>query len=270
MSESIAHPGPSAVLHTAAKFFRVMETAGAPFSAFTPPMQNVTKRSNLAEYLNLGCPKVNSAGTIDPKPSEHDLTRLILGDDFITPEEVARARGLAYTDEQLEALQTNLPPLEVVAWCRGNNYLLLPNPPQAISLLGVRDLNRTLFYSKEGGWYAEQAFAREETTGVATWLMIRKSIVPNSTSKKWKEQVPLLSDLEQVPNAAGFCWALTTYKEVRDVYLMSGIYARTSSVGSDGNRVYVGRFASDGLKVNHYWDDSRHDGLGVSSARKSE
>jgi hypothetical protein len=40
-------------------------------------------------------------------------------------------------------------------------------------------------------------------------------------------------------------------------------------VDSDGNRVNVGNFDSDGLNVNNNWDDNRNDNLGVSSVRKS-
>ena len=36
---------------------------------------------------------------------------------------------------------------------------------------------------------------------------------------------------------------------------------------SDGNRVNVGNFDSNGLNVNNYWDDNRNDNIGVSSAR---
>ena len=38
---------------------------------------------------------------------------------------------------------------------------------------------------------------------------------------------------------------------------------------SDGNRVNVGNFDSDGLNVNNNWDDNRNDNIGVASARKS-
>ena len=40
-------------------------------------------------------------------------------------------------------------------------------------------------------------------------------------------------------------------------------------VDSDGNRVNVGNFDSDGLNVNNNWDDNRNDNIGLSSARKS-
>lgn len=270
MPKSIAHPDPTAVLDTTAKFFRVMAGAGAPFEDFMAPLQNVTKRKNLVAYLKMGCPKVDGNGVIDTTPSHKDMARFILGEDFITPEEVAKARGLVYTDEQLEALENNLPSLELIAWYRANGYMLLPNPAEAMSLLQIRDLKRDIFYSKEGGWYADQAFVREEKTEVATWLAVRKNIVPDSTNKKWKEQLTLISGIEHVPNAAEACWALTTYKEVRGVNLMLAIYARTSSVVfSFGNRVVVGRFDSEGLSVYDRSDDGCDSYLGVSSARKS-
>lgn len=269
MSEHIAHPDPTAVLDTAAKFFRVMNKAGAPFEAFTPPMQSVAKRRNLAEYLNFGCPKVDGNGVINTTPSEHELACLILADDFITPEEVANARGLVYTNEQLEALEESFPTLEIIAWCRENGYMLLPNPPKAMSFLEIRDLKREFFYSKEIGWYDNQAFAREEKTKAATWLAIRKGIVPNSINKKWKKQLKLITDVERVLNVAELSWALTTYKEVRGIYLMrEAIYARTSNVCSDGRRLSVGNFDLNGLILVVYWEDDCHSDLGLFSARR--
>jgi hypothetical protein len=40
-------------------------------------------------------------------------------------------------------------------------------------------------------------------------------------------------------------------------------------VDSDGNRVNVGNFDSDGLNVNNNRDDNRNDNIGAASARKS-
>ena len=38
-------------------------------------------------------------------------------------------------------------------------------------------------------------------------------------------------------------------------------------VTSDGNRVNVGNFDSNGLNVNNYWDDNRNDNIGVAASR---
>ena len=35
---------------------------------------------------------------------------------------------------------------------------------------------------------------------------------------------------------------------------------------SDGNRVNVGNFDSDGFNVNNYWNDNRNDNLGLASS----
>ncbi len=264
---SIAHLDTSA-LDTAAKFHRAMQKVGADF---TGPMQSVTKRQNLAHYLALGCPKVDGNGVVDTTPTPESLARLLLGADFITPEEVAKARaGIVYTDEQLEGLEASFPSIEVIAWCYGNGYMLIPTPPTAMSLLGIRDLNSTLFCSKENRWFVEerQIFARDDKTQVATWFALRKGVVPNSADKKWNEQPTFLSEVERVPNAAELAWGLTTYKEVRGVYLMRLIRARTISVDADGNHVSIGDSGDDGFRVNCHGGDYDYRCVGVSSARK--
>ena len=38
---------------------------------------------------------------------------------------------------------------------------------------------------------------------------------------------------------------------------------------SDGNRVNVGNFDSDGLNVNNYWDSNRNDNLALASSQHS-
>jgi hypothetical protein len=52
------------------------------------------------------------------------------------------------------------------------------------------------------------------------------------------------------------------------VYLLKGVYVRTSSLGSDGLRVDVGSFDAGGLRVNDCWDNSSDYYVGVASARK--
>ena len=206
------------------------------------------------------------------KLPDYELARTILGKDFISPEEVAESRrGVVYTSSQLSWFGDNLPTREVLEWCRDNGYILVAGPPKALSLLEIRELNRDYFYSKESGWYAEvqQKFSRDDRV-LGQWVMLRKGPVPNSTSRIWDEQQPLLSGLEIVPNAAEVIWGITTYKAVRNVYLLGGVYVRTSSLDAYGYRVRVGDFDADGLVVI-YWDDGRRYGfIGLASARKTQ
>lgn len=207
----------------------------------------------------------------DDLSSGYELARKILGKDFISPEEIVEARKITYGDEALAHFAETFPLEEVLWWLRDNGFALVAGTPSSMSLLEIRNLNAQLFFSKEGGWYAEdkQEFSRNDKVN-AEWLMFRKTIVPNSTSKMWGEQQGLLSKVECVPNTPELAWGITTYKIVRHIYLLPDVYARTSSLDSDGRHVFMGYFDSDGLSVYYRWDDYRYDYLGLSSARKSE
>lgn len=201
--------------------------------------------------------------------NRYSLVRTILGKDFISPEEITEHRNVSYSDEVLKHFVQTLPSEEVLQWLRDNGFVLMAGTPSPMSLLEVRNLNAQLFYTKSDGWYvkSKQRFSRNDKV-TAEWLMLRKGIVPKSTSKTWDEQQKLLSEVEYVPNVSETTWGETTYKEVRNAWLFSNVYARTSSVDSDGNRVGVGYSAVGGVGVVYYWDDTRRDYLGLASARK--
>ena len=210
-----------------------------------------------------------SSPSVTIQTQEYGSAREILGDDFISPEEIATARGLTYTTEQLAMFGTTLPSKEVLEWCRDNDFMLVAGSPRDMSLLDIRELERNYLYYNEGAWYAEseEVFARNEKV-TCRWLVLRKTPVPNSTRKTWSVQKKLLSDLEVVPNAAQMVWGLTTYKAVRNVCLLPSDYVRTSSVDSGGNNVHVGFFVGGGLLVDGWSDGSRDGSVGVSSSRK--
>lgn len=203
-----------------------------------------------------------------PKAPDYELVRTILGKNFISPEDIMKSRkSVVYTDDQLSQFGDTVPSQEVLEWCRDNGYMLIAGPNRPMSLLEVRSLKKDYFYSKEGGWYAEQKFA--EIDKVETrWIMLRKEPVPQSTSKNWNEQQSLLSETEVTPNVAEVAWCVTTYKAVRNTYLLPSIYVRTSSLDSGGRRVYVGIFGAGGLVVSDWRDGGRYGSIGLSAARK--
>ena len=197
----------------------------------------------------------------------YELARYILGQDFIPPKEIAAARGLTYSGERLRYFADTLPSMETIMWCRANDCMLVAGPPRKMSLLEIRELKPRLFRIERDGWYAKDEFSRRDKVKV-DWLILRKGPVPDSTDKMWEEQQKLLSSEERVPNAAEAVWGFTTHREVCGVYVVPDICVRTSSVGSDGNRVLVGRrFDHHGLYVHLLGDDHCLVGLGLSSAR---
>lgn len=267
---NIAHLD-TTVLDTAAKFFRTMLKAGADF---TGPMQSTTKRANLAEYLALGCPKVNADGMVvkPTLPEGVDLARMILGNDFISPEEVATAYGFSYSEDELAHFADTLPNLETLAWLHGNGFMLVAGPQTDLNLLGVRGLDHSLFYRKNDGdgWFeeAKHTFSQIDMVRGGTWLMLRKGDVPNSRHKNWTDQSKLVTDPERVPNSAEVSYGVTVYFKVRGIYLLVNFYVRSSSVDEGGDHVFVGHFGKQGLfGVDCYLDGYRNDYLGVSSAR---
>ena len=226
--------------------------------------QVLNENPGFAAYLLTGIKRFSM------KAPDYELVRTILGKDFISPEDVMNSRkGITYTDEQLAQFGETVPAQEILEWCHDNNFMLVAGPNRPMSLLEIRTMKNGYFYSKEGGWYAEQKQKFSQSDKVETkWYMIRKDIVPESTSKNWDEQHALISEIETTPNAPEFVWAITTYKAVRGTYLFGGIYARTSSLDSDGPHVSVGSFDDKGLGVGSGWDSVRGSNLGLSVARK--
>jgi len=224
--------------------------------------QLLNEHSGFAAYLLAGIKRFST------KAPDYELARTILGKDFISPEDIMKSRkSVVYTDEQLTQFGDTVPSQEVLEWCRDNGYMLIAGPNRPMSLLEVRSLKKDYFYSKEGGWYAEQAFAQNDKADTR-WIMLRKEPVMGSTSKNWNEQQALLSDDEVTPNVAEVAWCVTTFKAVRNTYLLPSVYVRTSSLGSGGGRVSVGSFDAGGLHVDGWHGDDRDGHLGVSAARK--
>lgn len=217
---------------------------------------------------------------IVPDPNKMDVEkfycnmreiRMILGKDFIIPEEVPNY-GSTYSDEQLACLAETIPDLETVNWLRENHHVLVCTPVADTNLLGVRSFDNQLFYSKQGGWYAEdrQKFARTDVVKGGQWLMFSKGAAPNLF---WSKNLPekrilVTAGQERVPNAAEVSYGMTLYRKVRGINLLPDFYVRTSSIDVNGNQVYVGgQGYYGGLYVGSIRSDANLDILGVSSAR---
>ncbi len=177
----------------------------------------------------------------DNVPKGYELATLILGDDFISPEEVAMANAYGvnyYTEDQLKHFRDTLPDEKILQWYQTHDYMLEAGPPT------------------------------DDKVVAGEWLAICKEEVPNSLRKTWEEQQDLITEVEYVPNVREVSYAVTTYFKVRGIYLLRGKYVRTSSVSGNSNHVNVGDFGKYGFRVNSYCDGSRYGNIGVASARK--
>ncbi|MBT9171597.1 MAG: hypothetical protein DDT18_01981 [Actinobacteria bacterium] len=190
--------------------------------------------------------------------------REIMGKNFFGVEEAIKHFGFGVnpTHQQLAAL-SEIPFSETVLEQSKNTHVLVAVFP--LSVLEIRDkVGSKLFYYQS--WYNKESFAKER--GETSWQLVRQTPVDNSISKNWQEQQTLLSKDDEVPSAQVMVYTIIGHYLATGERLFEHIYVRTFSVGSDGYRVFVGRFGSRGLVVFSYWDDFRYDDLGVSSARK--
>jgi len=199
------------------------------------------------------------------------VARDIMGDDIIFPEEVAKARGLVYTEAQLKQLSDTIPTAEVLRWGKEKGYALMPAPPKAMSVLDVFALKVDRKEQGIDGWLNLEFFAHDEKTTFG-WLMIKKTPVDNSMGKNWDEQNKLLSEVERVPKVAELVWFATTFFEVRGVRPVEGTkFVRTSSLQSDGFRVDVVYLGTGSVFLSTSKDSDLNDTFGplrLSSARK--
>lgn len=202
-------------------------------------------------------------GGYEPTVSQK-TARAILGPNYIGVEKSIEHLKVTPSKADLKVLE-EVPFSEAeLEACKETHILVAVLP---LSVMGLWERTKHLFYAKDDPWYRTQAFAKDK--GQAGWHLVRKDIVPNSTSKTWQEQQALLGKDDETPTARILIYAVILTFLATGVKLLPNIYARVSDVGSDGYRVLVGFFFDDGLYVNDHWDGGRNAYLGVSSSRKS-
>ncbi len=191
--------------------------------------------------------------------------REIMGRNMFGIEEAIGHFGVNPSRQQLAVL-ADVPFTEAtLEACKDTHVLVAVFP---LSVLDVRGkAERKLFYSHEDAWYNKQAFAKDR--GETRWMLVRKTPVDNSMSKTWDEQQALLGKDNETPTVQVMVYTIIGHYLNTGERLFENVYVRCSDVDSDGDRVYVGTFDSNGLSVDNYWDDNRSSRIGLSSARKS-
>ena len=119
------------------------------------------------------------------------------------------------------------------------------------------------FWNNE--WWFDEKFAKEKPSKGVYEIDFEK----NLTNLTYEEQKSKIKKGWKFPHPAVLVEAILTHYEKTGERLLEDWYSRTSCVVSDGFRVYVGYFASDGLFVYYYSDGDRYSSLGVSASRKS-
>lgn len=133
-----------------------------------------------------------------------------------------------------------------------------------MSIVDIRD-----FIGGEPFCDHRQEFANNPGTQ-ASWHLIRKAPVANSTSKTGNAQQALLAHNENVPEARVLVYAFMGYLLATGRELFKNVYVRCSDIDSDGRRVDVGTFGWNMLIVGSDRGDAPYSHIGLSSERKPD
>jgi hypothetical protein len=158
------------------------------------------------------------------------------------------------------ALLANIPFGEwVLEACKKTHVLVAVFP---MSILALRGTLRDHHPLDGQDWYDAQRFATEK--GGIGWMLIRKTPLDGSMSKTLQEQILLLSKDEVVPSARIVAYAAIGHLKATGERLFENASVRCADLISKGSRVFDGAFASEGLFIDHYWDDRPYSRLGVA------
>ena len=113
-------------------------------------------------------------------------------------------------------------------------------------------------------WWLKEKFASEKPAKGTYEIVFH----PELNNLTYQEQLEKLGDKEEFLHPAILAEAILTYYQKSGGRLMESWWSRTISVDSDGYRVDVGGFDSDGLHVYSGSDGYRYDNLGLSASRK--
>jgi hypothetical protein len=215
-------------------------------------------------------------GGYDPTTSQK-RAREIMGKNFLGVEEVAECFGIQLTAEEL-AKVAEVPFTEAtLEECKDTHILFLGvnhnKEGKPLTINRFREMfpstGQSRFYSYEDAWYDKEKFATKETPELR-WYLIRKTVTEESRSKNYQEQEKLLKENEERERAVVYVYGIFLMFKARNERLFETDYAWCTDLDSDGYRVFVGDFGSEGLYVHYYWDDyyARH--LGLAPARKFE
>lgn len=197
--------------------------------------------------------------------------REIMGANFFGIEEAIKHFGVNPSKRQL-AYMAEVPFSEaVLSACKDSHVLVayFRNP-----LLDVRAKTAQVKLPNNGSlfckqnWYDREDFANGK--GQLDWYLIRKTPVPDSTSKTWSQQQELLNkEIEETPEARVMVYTIIGHFLNTEEHLFEKVWVCCSDLDSDADGVGV-RFGADGLGVGSDSGDDVRGDLGLASSRKSE
>ncbi len=230
-----------------------------------------------------------------------ERAKMILGEDFLGEQAVVLLQEQLKTyGVNVEFLIDTLPEFHYtqrdieIAKANGEMLVLRPSGmvkdrfrPESINLINLRELFRgqpnNLFYSfnqDASDWYKDEPFAQDPNLIQLEWALVKKAVLPDTTSKNWQGQEDMLADYHDQINAQGatnvhvkrrtpteVAWDTMLYYVTNNKRLLESTYDWTATKSSAGGLVFVGSFVAGGLSVSYGRPDSSYSSIGVCPQR---
>ncbi len=254
-------------VHQEHEFLRKLETAGLTRSLAQRVIESPSNElaTKVVKFIQNGGFE---------SPISQRRAREIMGENMFGVEEAIRHFKVNLTSQQILAL-AEVPFSEYVLQKTKDTHVLVAILPLSIreilhkvppKLFSNRTFEASVFDWKTYVWSDHKSFAEEH--GEINWQLVRKTLVNDSTSKNWQEQLALISEEDEVPTAQVLVYTIIGHYLATGELLFKNVYARTASEDSVCH-VCVGYF--DGLHIDSGWSD--HDAVsnvGIASAWKPQ
>jgi hypothetical protein len=170
--------------------------------------------------------------------------------------DVAATLELIYLDEHLAAFGPPPDPAE--------GFITFFDPGCSVLALRAGVRGRRVFYPQT--WYDREQFATLKEA--PRYRQVRMEPLPGSFRKTYQEKDELLPANEEVPTARAVAVAVAIHFLATGERLLQGTFVWCADTVSNGIRVFVGGFVSDGFGVYCHMDTNRGAYLGLASSRK--
>ena len=188
-----------------------------------------------------------------------------MGKNFFGIGEALKYLGIHPLKQELDALDKIPFTRNALETCKDSHTLVAVFP---LSILAIRSLVAPKLFYSQNPWYKNQAFAQE--SGIARWLLVRKTPVHGSIDKNWNEQQALITKNKEVPTAQAMVYAIIAHFLATGERLFETTSVCCSDVDSVGHQVCVGSFNHRGLCIGGIWRNDRYTSIGLASIQKPD
>jgi hypothetical protein len=222
--------------HVHTLLVEVVESAGLNHDEFLNIMNRaVSFQEETRELIRSFMLRVPPTIEVDGE-SNFSTVQEILGDQFISPEQIACSCRLVCTQEQLQKLVRTLPKESLLREIRKRGFVLMPAPNKRAQESDLYWLHSRLFYEPYNirRYNHESGRFRTHVVGFDQWIAVRPGVVPHTTEKVYGEQYYYLPTEEVVPTSTQMMWCVKVHGHIMKKSLLGDFSVRTSTVRDDG------------------------------------